>query len=157
MELFVLSIYLSEIMSAAPANPEFSRSQAAEIVKRLYGLSPTEMGPLPSYSDQNFYVATEDGGEYVLKIFNFEESKNTALFEVQMQAMSFLEQNGMPVPTAVPTASRQITSLEEAGKCRVTTQACSRIMCLILTCVFITGVILQSSTTELSNLVHGSK
>lgn len=96
-------------------NPEFSYSQASEIAKRLYGLSPSEMGPLPSYDDQNFYVATEEGGEYVLKIFNFEDSKNIKLFEVQMQAMAFLQQNGMPVPTAVPTVSGQITSLEEAG------------------------------------------
>lgn len=128
-------------MFAVRASPEFSRSQASEIAKRLYGLSLSEMGPLPSYDGQNFYVATEDGGEYVLKIFNFEDSKNTKLFDVQMQAVSFLQQNGMPVPTAVPTVSGQITSLEEAGRHRVTTQACSRIMCLILMGVFIAGVV----------------
>lgn len=128
-------------MSAVRTNPEFSPSQAAEIAKRLYGLSPSKMEPLPSYVDQNFYVATEEGGEYVLKIFNFKDSKNLKLFEVQMQAMSFLDQNGMPVPTAVPTTSGQITSLEEAGRHRVTTRASGRIMCLILTYVFITGVV----------------
>lgn len=38
-------------MSAVRANPEFSHSQAAEMAKRLYGLSPTEIGPLPSYTE----------------------------------------------------------------------------------------------------------
>lgn len=107
-------------MFAVRTNPQFSHSQAAEITKRLYGLSVSKIGPLPSYIDQNFCVATEDGGEYVLKIFNFEKSKNLKRFEVQMQVVSFLEQNGMPVPSAVPTTSGQIISLEEAGRGRVT-------------------------------------
>lgn len=103
-------------MSGKRANPAFSRSQAAEMTKRLFGLTPTEMGSLPSYGDQNFYVATAEGKKYVLKIFNFKDSKNPTLIEVQVQSMSFLHQNGMPVPTAVPTTSGQIMSLEEAGR-----------------------------------------
>uniref|UniRef100_H3C4A0 Hydroxylysine kinase n=1 Tax=Tetraodon nigroviridis TaxID=99883 RepID=H3C4A0_TETNG len=103
-----------KIMSDERINPQFSRSQAAEMVKRLYGLSPGNMDPLPSYHDQNFYVPTEEGGEYILKIFNFVESQNLKRIGVQMQAMSFLRQNGLPVPTAVPTNSGQISSLEEA-------------------------------------------
>ncbi|TWW57658.1 Hydroxylysine kinase [Takifugu flavidus] len=102
-------------MSEKRSNPNFSKSQAAEITKRLFGLTPSEMDPLPSYYDQNFYVTTAGGAKYVLKIFNFKDSENPTLIGVQVQCMSFLYQNGLPVPTAVPTTSGQLMSLEEAG------------------------------------------
>ncbi|XP_029684317.1 hydroxylysine kinase-like isoform X2 [Takifugu rubripes] len=101
-------------MSEKRSNPNFSKSQAAEITKRLFGLTPSEMDPLPSYYDQNFYVTTAGGAKYVLKIFNFKDSENPTLIGVQVQCMSFLYQNGLPVPTAVPTTSGQLMSLEEA-------------------------------------------
>ncbi|XP_056895103.1 hydroxylysine kinase-like [Takifugu flavidus] len=101
-------------MSTKRINPNFSKSQAAEITKRLFDLTPSEMDPLPSYWDQNFYLATVDGGKYVLKIFNFKDSENPTLIGVQVQCMSFLYQNGLPVPAAVPTTSGQLMSLEEA-------------------------------------------
>uniref|UniRef100_H3CCJ8 Hydroxylysine kinase n=1 Tax=Tetraodon nigroviridis TaxID=99883 RepID=H3CCJ8_TETNG len=104
----------AEIMSAKHVKPDFSKSQAADITRRLFGFTPIEMGSLPSYMDQNFYVATAEGGKYVLKVFNLKDSENPSLIEAQMWAMSFLLQNGIPVPTSVPTASGQITSLEEA-------------------------------------------
>lgn len=110
-------------MSAKSTKPNFSRPQAVEILKRLYGLSAGEIGPLPSYIDQNFHVATEEGGEYILKIFNFEDSRHPRRIEVQMEAVSFLHQNGMPVPMTISTVSGQITSLEEAGSHRVMTKA----------------------------------
>lgn len=103
-------------MSAKRVKPDFSKSQAADITKRLFGFTAIEIFSLPSYIDQNFYVATAEGGKYVLKIFNFSESKNPMLTEVQMWAMSFLHQNGITVPTIIPTTSGQIMSLEEAGK-----------------------------------------
>lgn len=102
-------------MSAKRVKPDFSRSQAADITKRLFGFTPIEIGSLPSYIDQNFYVATAEGEKYVLKIFNFTDSSNPMLIEVQTCTMFFLHQNGIPVPTAVPTTSGQIMSLEEAG------------------------------------------
>lgn len=102
-------------MSAKRVKPDFSKSLAADIAKRLYGFTPIEIGSLPSYVDQNFYVSTAEGGKYVLKIFNFKESENPKLIEVQTWAMSFLHQNGIPVPTAIATTSGPISSLEEAG------------------------------------------
>ncbi|XP_040895442.1 hydroxylysine kinase [Toxotes jaculatrix] len=100
-------------MSAKRAKPNLSQSQASEMVKRLFGLTPLEMRPLPSYDDQNFCVAPVEGGEYVLKIMNSEDSKNHALMEVQTYAMSFLHQNGLPVQTALPTTSGELMTLEE--------------------------------------------
>uniref|UniRef100_A0A8D3E6X4 Hydroxylysine kinase n=2 Tax=Scophthalmus maximus TaxID=52904 RepID=A0A8D3E6X4_SCOMX len=101
------------LMLAKNAKPNFSQSQASEMVQRVFRLTPAEIRPLPSYDDQNFYLATVEGGEYVLKIMNSEDSKNHKLIEMQTYAMSFLHQNGLPAQTALPTASGQLMSLEE--------------------------------------------
>ncbi|XP_029285726.1 hydroxylysine kinase [Cottoperca gobio] len=100
-------------MSVKHAKPNFSQSQVVEMVKRLFRLTASEIRSLPSYDDQNFYVAAIEGGEYVLKIMNSEDSKNLSLIEVQTHAMSFLHQNGLPSQTALPTISGQLMSLEE--------------------------------------------
>ncbi|KAM4549053.1 hydroxylysine kinase isoform 1-T3 [Odontesthes bonariensis] len=100
-------------MAAKHAKPKFSESQVSEMVKRLFSLTPSEIRSLPSYDDQNFYVAPIQGGEYVLKIMNSEDSKNLTIIEVQTYAMSFLHQHGLPAQTAVPTTSGQFMSLEE--------------------------------------------
>lgn len=102
-------------MFAKHIKPDFSKSQAANITKRLYGFTPIKIGSLPSYMDQNFYVATAEGGKYVLKIFNVKDSEKATVIEVQTSSMTFLRQNGFPVPTPIPATSGQITSLEEAG------------------------------------------
>ncbi|XP_022067979.2 hydroxylysine kinase [Acanthochromis polyacanthus] len=100
-------------MAAKHVKPDFSQSQVSEIVKRLFRLTASKVHSLPSYDDQNFYVASTEGGEYVLKIMNSEDSKNTALIEMQTYAMTFLHQNGLPAQTAVPTTSGQLMSVEE--------------------------------------------
>uniref|UniRef100_UPI0037E9B115 hydroxylysine kinase isoform X1 n=2 Tax=Semicossyphus pulcher TaxID=241346 RepID=UPI0037E9B115 len=107
------TITIVAAMSAKHAKPNFSQSQVAELVKRLYKLTPSELRSLPSYDDQNFYVAAVEGGEYVLKIMNSEDSKNSNLIEVQTYTMSFLHQNGLPAQTALPNTSGQLMSLEE--------------------------------------------
>uniref|UniRef100_UPI0037E91B2A hydroxylysine kinase-like n=1 Tax=Semicossyphus pulcher TaxID=241346 RepID=UPI0037E91B2A len=100
-------------MSVKHAIPNFSQPQVAELVKRLFRLTTSEIHSLPSYDDQNFYVAAVEGGEYVLKIMNSVHSKDFNLIAVQTYAMSFLRQNGLPVQTALPTTSGQLMSLEE--------------------------------------------
>ncbi len=107
-------------MSIKDAKPNFSESQVAEMMKRLYNLTPSEIRSLPSYIDQNFCVAAIEDGEYVLKIMNSEDSKNFALIEVQTYVMSYLRQNGLPAQTTLPTTSGQLMSLEEIGMRAVT-------------------------------------
>lgn len=102
-------------MSVKNAQPNFSQSQVVEIVKKLFSLTPSEIRSLPAYDDQNVYVAAIEGGEYILKITNSEDSKNPVLIEMQTYAMSFLHQNGLPVQTTLPTTSGELMSLEETG------------------------------------------
>ncbi|TWW57660.1 Hydroxylysine kinase [Takifugu flavidus] len=141
-------------MSTKRINPNFSKSQAAEITKRLFDLTPSEMDPLPSYWDQNFYLATVDGGKYVLKIFNFKDSENPTLIGVQVQCMSFLYQNGLPVPAAVPTTSGQLMSLEEAGYLHVLDGDPLKEVVEALINQYKTSVIPKRSSFR-SSLIHG--
>ncbi|KAK7137332.1 hypothetical protein R3I93_017422 [Phoxinus phoxinus] len=100
-------------MSAKESKPNLSDSQVSEISKRLYGLTASIIRSLPSYDDQNFYVAPSEGGEYVLKVMNSADSHNIALIELQTHSMNFLHQRGLPAQTAFPTLTGQLMSLEE--------------------------------------------
>ncbi|XP_063170581.1 hydroxylysine kinase isoform X2 [Candoia aspera] len=92
--------------------PTFTEKQAAELVKRVFGLEVSQLTPLPSYDDQNFHVRTasftekgESPREFVLKIINCEDSQNSELIEVQTQIMMFLNSEGFPV--AMPQLTRE--------------------------------------------------
>ncbi|XP_056116524.1 hydroxylysine kinase [Rhinichthys klamathensis goyatoka] len=100
-------------MSTKESKPNLSDSQVTEIIKRLYGLTVSIIRPLPSYDDQNFYVAPSEGGEYVLKVMNSADSHNIPVIELQTHSMNFLHQRGLPAQTAFPTLTGQLMSLEE--------------------------------------------
>ncbi|XP_030647449.1 hydroxylysine kinase-like [Chanos chanos] len=102
-------------MSVKEAKPNLSHAQVSELVERLFGLHATvsNIRALPSYDDQNFYVAPQEGGEFVLKVMNSTDSKNSTLLQLQSYAMTFLHQNGLPAQTALPTKDGELMSLEE--------------------------------------------
>ncbi|KAG9351193.1 hypothetical protein JZ751_025083 [Albula glossodonta] len=100
-------------MSDKDVKPKLSHPQVSELIGRLFGLRVSKIRPLPSYDDQNFHVAVSEGGEYVLKIMNSEDSRNLELLELQTHAMSFLHQRGLPAQTALPTVTGQLMSLED--------------------------------------------
>ncbi|XP_061883999.1 hydroxylysine kinase isoform X2 [Entelurus aequoreus] len=101
------------MMAEQHAKPKVSQGVAAELMKKHYNLTPSEMRYLPSYDDQNFYVATAEGGQYVLKIMNSEDSKDPTLFELQTYAMAFMHENGLPTQTALRTTTGQDMFLED--------------------------------------------
>lgn len=100
-------------MSEKHVKPNFSLAQATDVLRRLYGLTTSEVRPLPSYDDQNFYVLSSNNNEYVLKILNSGDSKNPSLIEVQTYAMTYLQENGIPAQTAIPAVTGQLMNLEE--------------------------------------------
>ncbi|XP_036378022.1 hydroxylysine kinase [Megalops cyprinoides] len=100
-------------MSTKNSKPNLSQAQVQELVGRLYGMTLSQVRPLPSYDDQNFYVAAAGGGEYVLKIMNTVDSQNPTLIEMQTHTMTFLHQRGIPAQTALPTLTGQMMSLED--------------------------------------------
>ncbi|XP_061832391.1 hydroxylysine kinase isoform X1 [Nerophis lumbriciformis] len=101
------------MMAEQHAKPKVSQCVAAELMKKHYNLTPSEMRYLPSYDDQNFYVATVEGGQYVLKIMNSEDSKDPTLSELQTYAMAFMHENGLPTQTALRTTTGQDMFLED--------------------------------------------
>ncbi|XP_063058041.1 hydroxylysine kinase-like [Engraulis encrasicolus] len=100
-------------MAARESKPNLSHAQVSELVRRLYCLTDSEIRPLPSYDDQNFFVSVSEGGEYVLKVMNSGDSQNPTLLELQTHAMNFLHQKGLPAQTAIPTKAGVLMSLEE--------------------------------------------
>ncbi|CAB1314337.1 unnamed protein product [Coregonus sp. 'balchen'] len=100
-------------MSVADSKPNLSHLQVSELVKRLFGLTPSQIHPLPSYDDQNFHLVVSEGSEYVLKVMNSADSQNPTLLELQTHAMTFLHQRGIPAQTVLPTTSGQVMSLED--------------------------------------------
>ncbi|XP_061681076.1 hydroxylysine kinase isoform X2 [Syngnathoides biaculeatus] len=100
-------------MSTNHAKPNFSQSQAAEIVKKHYNLTPSQLHRLPSYDDQNFCIATVEGGKYLLKIMNSVNTKDPTLIELQTYAMNFLHENGLPTQMTIKTTMGQDMILED--------------------------------------------
>ncbi|XP_044306568.1 hydroxylysine kinase isoform X1 [Varanus komodoensis] len=101
------------------SKPAFSEKQAIELVERIFGLKVSEIKPLPSYDDENFYVRVsklEEKGEvaeeFVLKIINCEDSRNPELIEVQTRIMMFLRDEGFPVAAPHFTKDGEIMFLE---------------------------------------------
>ena len=67
--------------------PRLSDAEAAELTFALFNVQGRAI-PLPSERDRNFYIATEDGAHYVLKIANAAEEH--AVLALQNQAMAHL-------------------------------------------------------------------
>ncbi|XP_037106163.1 hydroxylysine kinase [Syngnathus acus] len=99
-------------MSVDHSKPNLSQSQAADIVKKHYKLTLSQLRSLPSYDDQNFCIETVEGGEYVLKILNLVHTKDPTLIELQTYAMNFLHEKGLPTQTAQKTTMGQVMFLE---------------------------------------------
>ena len=64
--------------------PQFTVRAATEMALDIYGLA-AQAQPLPSERDQNFYLETEGGAAYVLKLANATESLE--VLDVQNRAM----------------------------------------------------------------------
>ncbi|XP_061883587.1 hydroxylysine kinase-like [Entelurus aequoreus] len=100
-------------MSEKSTKPNLSQSQAAELVKKRYNLTASEVSFLPAWEDQNLHVVTEERGQFVLKIMNSEDSKKPAVAEVQTYAMNFLREKGLPTQNTLKTTTGQVMFLED--------------------------------------------
>jgi len=88
--------------------PRLTQDMAARIVSDLYRIEGAT-APLPSERDQNFSVSG-DGGEYVLKIANSEESLR--FLELQNQLIQFLSarHTDLEFPRLVPSVTGETIS-----------------------------------------------
>jgi len=67
--------------------PTFTVEEASRLAREYYGLNAVAQ-PLPSERDQNFYLRTDAGQEFVLKIANATEER--ALLELQNEVLEHL-------------------------------------------------------------------
>jgi len=83
---------------SAEHRPGFTGSEAEAFARELFGVSGSA-APLPSERDQNFFLVTESGDRYVLKIANGTEEE--AVLQLQnrvMQHLCALSQGTPPCP-----------------------------------------------------------
>ena len=89
-------------MTDPAARPTFSPEDARRLARQHYGLD-VHVRALPSYSDQNFHLRAEEGGEYILKIANAAEDPAALAF--QQAALAHLAARRLPfrTPRVIPT------------------------------------------------------
>lgn len=86
-------------MSECLKNPEFSHTDAENILIKHYSLEIKESKSLNSYIDQNFYILSTNGNEYVLKISNKEEKKPNLVYQHNvLKQLSKVNQLKCPIP-----------------------------------------------------------
>lgn len=71
-------LHTAPIMTDIDTRPEFTDTDVLQYLDELFGIAKAVIKPLPSYVDQNFYVSTPQGEEYVFKISNMQEDKGIA-------------------------------------------------------------------------------
>ena len=79
--------------------PEFSASEASELLEKVWGLKATSLAPLPSYDDLNYKVDLSDGRRVVFKAFHAEE--NTSVLLLQDSVMRQLSEASVRSPSPV--------------------------------------------------------
>ncbi|MGB9004134.1 MAG: phosphotransferase, partial [Candidatus Aminicenantales bacterium] len=84
--------------------PSFSREQALDLVRRLYGLEG-EACELPSERDQNFHILAADGAQYVLKISGAAERKEFLIFQNDLLVFLSERAPGLGVPRVLRQTS----------------------------------------------------
>jgi Ser/Thr protein kinase RdoA (MazF antagonist) len=84
--------------------PRFTPAEALAAAQRDYGIEG-ELSALPSERDQNFLIATADGGKFVLKIANLNETGDVLDFQNQAMRCVLLLVRDCRVQELIPTRS----------------------------------------------------
>ncbi|XP_043933586.1 hydroxylysine kinase-like [Protopterus annectens] len=119
-KLYFHTVRMDFETDAALSKSSLNCAQVTQLIEQIYGLHVLEVRALASYCDQNFCVrvqkneiAQAETMEYVLKVMNSAGSqKNADLFEVQTQAMKFLNLRGFSSPMPFPAKNGRLLPLE---------------------------------------------
>jgi len=92
--------------------PRFSAAQAAALLAEHFGLAGA-LAPLPSERDQNFHVVATDGEQFVLKIADVEEDRQTLDCQTAVLERLTAAETRFRFPTVVPDrAGRAIADVD---------------------------------------------
>ncbi|XP_029285457.1 hydroxylysine kinase-like [Cottoperca gobio] len=146
-----MSLAFTNNATTVEARPMLTPKQATDLTLQLYGVTITEISPLPSYIDQNFLMVDKEGTNFLLKIMNSEDSKNAIRLEVQTLSMSFLRQHGIPTQTVIPNTTGQLMSMEEIDCGHGAQTYCVRLM------TYLPGKTIAKSPVTIQDLYHVGK
>ncbi len=93
--------------------PQFSEGEVQNFAQKMFGVDGI-VRQLNSYADQNFYIKSSNGQEFVFKIAN--AANSFATLDLQNQAMVFLaeHESAMQFPRVCNTISgQQITEIQD--------------------------------------------
>src|SRR5262249_49596527 len=95
--------------------PHFTIRDAEQLAKERYGMRASAT-PLPSERDQDFYLTSESGEEFLLKIPNVSEDKK--VLELQNDAMAHLAEKApsLAIPRVCLTKSGESISIVESSQ-----------------------------------------
>jgi 4-aminobutyrate aminotransferase-like enzyme/Ser/Thr protein kinase RdoA (MazF antagonist) len=91
-------------------SPSFTIDQVKDIVNQLYGLTGN-LFPLVSERDQNFYITTETGDQFVIKIANTAE--DPAIIDMQIKALEHIALVDPKLPVPEVLFSRNGLAIEQ--------------------------------------------
>ncbi|HSL12042.1 MAG TPA: aminotransferase class III-fold pyridoxal phosphate-dependent enzyme [Actinomycetota bacterium] len=97
----------SNVLEGVP--PAFDASDAARLAADLFGIQG-DLAPLGSERDQNFRIADDRGGAFVLKISNADEDPSVVDMENQTVLHVARTDPSLPVPRLVPTRDGDVTA-----------------------------------------------
>ena len=124
--------------------PEFTLEDAIQIANEHYGLSTTAH-PLPSERDQNFYLRSRDGKEYVLKIAN--NSEQAAILDLQNCAIDYLAER-------LPTLALSRVCRTETGAATITIRSRMGTTHFVRLLTFVPGKTLAQISTHTPELLY---
>ncbi len=118
-ESLYLDPLLTGLLSSAP--PNLSAPEAVAFLAEHYGVN-ADVREVACERDQNFYVRTDQGVEYVLKISN--PGEPALITDFQTAGLAWIEKHdpALPVPKLVPTLAGDVQSrlqLNDGRECRV--------------------------------------
>ncbi|XP_060564806.1 hydroxylysine kinase-like [Ruditapes philippinarum] len=117
------NLYTSKSRQEDDVKPRVSEKCLPTLLERLYGLKVIEIKKLPSYYDQNFFIAAGSNNEgkhvqkvnkdgYVLKILNKTESLQPDNIGSQHALCKYLREHGIPTQIPILNTEGQEWSLE---------------------------------------------
>ena len=102
-------------MSHELKRPSFSKERVLKLIEKEYGFSG-ELRELPSYRDQNFYLKLKNGEEYIIKIANQIEKRETIEFQnAVMNHLTSKEQLYISPKVIKSKSNKLITEVQENG------------------------------------------
>ncbi|XP_017094518.2 hydroxylysine kinase [Drosophila bipectinata] len=111
------------LQPGSDVRPKVESDDVESLLRRLYGITISEVKEIIAYDDRNFFVKEDSNVKnplivthcqngYVLKILNSLDSKKENFVDAQNQLLLFLGKHSVKCPRPIPNASGKYYSVE---------------------------------------------